>query len=73
MTEIVRIEVEKVLELLASSPRYPSGIAEELGMSKKTVFRTVKTLEESGLVDVFAPAKRRVGRPRKYLSVTERG
>nr|MDO8078421.1 winged helix-turn-helix domain-containing protein [Candidatus Freyarchaeota archaeon] len=73
MTEIVRIEVEKVLELLASGPRYPSGIAEELGMSKKTVFRTVKILEESGLVDVFSPAERRVGRPRKYLSVTERG
>lgn len=73
MSGIVKREAMRVLEFLSSGPRYPSGIVNELGMSKKTVFRTVKVLKEAGLIDVFSPSKQGVGRPREYLTITERG
>ncbi|MEM2135879.1 MAG: helix-turn-helix domain-containing protein [Candidatus Jordarchaeaceae archaeon] len=73
MAGILKNGVWKVLTFLVSGSRYPSGIFEELGMSRKTVFRTVKVLKEAGLIDVFSSREERVGRPREYLSVTERG
>nr|MDO8081890.1 winged helix-turn-helix domain-containing protein [Candidatus Freyarchaeota archaeon] len=73
MAGIVKREVIRVLELLSSGSRYPSGIVEEVGMSRKTVFHAVKVLKEAGLIDVFSPRKQGVGRPREYLTITERG
>jgi DNA-binding transcriptional ArsR family regulator len=73
MAGIVKREVVRVLELLSLGPRYPSGIVEELGMSKKTVFRAVEVLRDAGLIDVFSIRRQGVGRPREYLTMTERG
>lgn len=73
MVGIVKNEVIRVLESLISGSRYPSRIADDLRMSKKTVFRTIKFLMEAGLIDVFSFRGQGVGRPRKYLNITERG
>lgn len=73
MAGILKSGVWKVLKFLVSGSRYPSGIVEELGMSRKTIFGTVKVLKEAGLIDVSSSRGEGVGRPREYLSLTERG
>jgi biotin operon repressor len=65
MAGVLKNEVWKALKFLVLGSRYPSGIVEELGMSRKTIFGTVKVLKKGGVDRCFFFTEG-MGKPREY-------
>lgn len=65
-------QAEEALRYLMEHPAYVRELSKRMKMSTTTTVKTLKALEESGLVEPFKEAVG-VGKPRKYYMVTQLG